>query len=67
VETTNNFAIINKKVDAMSLQALRQYQATSTQSGIFEASPHRLIQMLMEGALEKIAKAKGHMLRKKSK
>ena len=47
----------------MSLQALKQYQSTSTQSGIFEASPHRLIQMLMEGALEKIAKAKGFMLR----
>lgn len=48
----------------MSLQGLKQYQSTSTQSGIFDASPHRLIQMLMEGALEKIAKAKGFMLRK---
>lgn len=49
----------------MSLNGLKQYQSTSTQSGIFEASPHRLIQMLFEGALEKVAKAKGFMLRKK--
>ncbi|TQV75315.1 flagellar export chaperone FliS [Aliikangiella marina] len=49
----------------MSLHGLKQYQSTSTQSGIFEASPHRLIQMLFEGALEKIAKAKGFMQRNK--
>ena len=47
----------------MSLQGLKQYQSTSAHSGTFEASPHRLIQMLMEGALEKIAKAKGFMQR----
>jgi len=47
----------------MSLQGLKQYQSTSTQSGTFDASPHRLIQMLMEGALEKIAMAKGFMMR----
>jgi len=48
----------------MSLYGLKQYQATSTQTGVVEASPHRLIQMLFEGALEKLAKAKGFMLRK---
>ena len=48
----------------MSHHALKQYQATSTQTGVVEASPHRLIQMLFEGALEKVAKAKGFMLRK---
>ncbi len=48
----------------MSHNALKQYNATSTQTGVVEASPHRLIQMLFEGALEKIAKAKGFMARK---
>ena len=48
----------------MSLSGLKQYQATSTQTGVVEASPHRLIQMLFEGALEKIAKAKGFLARK---
>lgn len=47
----------------MSHAALKEYQSTSTQSGAHTASPHRLIQMLMEGALEKIAKAKGFMSR----
>ena len=43
--------------------ALNQYSQTAVQTGIESASPHRLIQMLMEGALGKIAVAKGHMER----
>lgn len=42
--------------------ALSQYQSVSVSSGIENATPHRLIQMLMEGALDKIATAKGHIL-----
>lgn len=43
--------------------ALQQYNRVGVASGVEEASSHRLIQMLMEGALEKIATAKGHMMR----
>ena len=42
--------------------ALSQYQSVSVSSGVEDATPHRLIQMLMEGALDKIATAKGHLL-----
>jgi len=48
----------------MAMQnALDQYKQVGVQSGIESASPHRLIQMLMAGALEKISAAKGHMSR----
>jgi len=42
---------------------IQQYAQVGNQSGINGASPHRLIQMLMEGALGKISIAKGHMTR----
>lgn len=43
--------------------AVQQYNRVGVAAGVEEASPHRLIQMLMEGVLEKIAIAKGHMER----
>ena len=48
----------------MAMQnALDQYKQVGVQSGIESASPHRLIQMLMAGALEKMSAAKGFMTR----
>lgn len=44
--------------------AAGQYAAVGTQTGVTEATPHRLIQMLLDGALDKIARAKGAMQRK---
>ncbi len=41
--------------------ALKEYSQVGVHSGVAAATPHRLIQMLMEGALEKIAGAKGAM------
>lgn len=42
--------------------AVSQYKNVSVSSGVEDATPHHLIQMLMEGALDKIATAKGHMM-----
>ena len=43
--------------------ALGQYSPNAVQTGVESASPHRLTQMLMEGALDRIAAAKGNMER----
>jgi flagellar protein FliS len=48
--------MVNKK-------ALESYGRSAVQSEVDFASPHRIIQMLMEGALSKIATAKGCITR----
>ncbi|MDD0843870.1 flagellar export chaperone FliS [Pseudomonas sp. Gutcm_11s] len=45
-----------------AMAALRQYQTVNTHAQVSDASPHRLIQMLMEGGLSRLAQAKGAML-----
>ena len=44
----------------------RYYKQVEVGSEVHDASPHRLIQMLLEGALEKINLAKGYMERKQT-
>lgn len=46
-----------------AMAALKQYQTVNNQAQAAEASPHRLIQMLMEGGLSRIAQARGAMER----
>ncbi|VXC32597.1 Flagellar secretion chaperone FliSB [Pseudomonas sp. 8Z] len=46
-----------------AMAALKQYQTVNTQAKVVDASPHRLIQMLMEGGLARIAQARGAMER----
>jgi len=43
--------------------AVDQYSQTNVKAAVESASPHRLIQMLMAGALDRIASAKGYMQR----
>ena len=45
----------------MQRRGARQYGKVAVGSEVNFATPHRLVQMLMEGAVEKIAIAKGHM------
>lgn len=46
-----------------AMAAMRQYQHVNTQAQAVDASPHRLIQMLMEGGLTRLAQARGAMER----
>lgn len=45
------------------MNAISAYRNVDAQSGVMDASPHQLITMLMEGALSRIAAAKGAMNR----
>jgi flagellar protein FliS len=45
------------------MKALRAYQKVNSHAQISEASPHRLIQMLYEGGLDRLAQAKGSLAR----
>ncbi|MNG01434.1 Flagellar protein FliS [compost metagenome] len=49
-----------------AMAAMRQYQSVNTQAQAVDASPHRLIQMLMEGGLTRIAQARGAMERQQT-
>lgn len=42
-----------------AMSAIKQYQQVGVQAQVTEASPHRLIQMLMQGALDRIYQARG--------
>src|SRR6195952_79654 len=46
------------------MAALRQYQKVNSHAQTAVATPHRLVQMLMEAGLDRIAQAKGAIGRK---
>lgn len=48
---------------SQNFKGASQYKQVGAQTGVESATPHRLIQMLLEGALEKINLAKGYMQR----
>jgi len=43
--------------------ALRQYEQVKTSSAVVTSDGYHLVQLLLEGALERLAMAKGHMER----
>jgi flagellar protein FliS len=55
-----------RDVTMNAMAALRQYQHVNTHAQAVEATPHRLIQMLMEGGLTRIAQARGAMDRQQT-
>lgn len=48
---------------SVNLNALKQYQSVDLRATIETASPHKLISMLLDGALGALAKAKGSIER----
>jgi flagellar protein FliS len=56
-------AIVNTSYGRPAHNAVKAYRAVDVKD-VEDATPHRLIQMLMTGALDRIASAKGMMERK---
>jgi flagellar protein FliS len=48
---------------AKAYGAMQSYQNVGAEAAVTDADPHRLIQLLLQGALDRIATAKGHMQR----
>lgn len=42
-----------------AMKAMKQYQQVGLEARVAEASPHGLIQLLMQGGLERLAQARG--------
>lgn len=47
--------------NAQTAYAAKQYSTVQVHSSVVEATPHQLIQMLLEGALDRIIKARNYM------
>ena len=48
---------------AKAYGAMQQYQSVGAEAAVTDADPHHLIQLLLQGVLDRIAAAKGHMQR----
>jgi len=57
----DNLNSIAKRLELImnAMSAMKQYQRVGVQAQVAEASPHRLIQMLMQGGLDRIYQARG--------
>lgn len=54
----------DKSMNAQANLAMQQYRQNHVQGTVDSATPHRLVQMLMEGVQEKLIAAKGYMANK---
>lgn len=48
---------------ARAYGAMQSYAAVGAETSVTDADPHRLIRLLLDGALTRVAAAKGHMQR----
>lgn len=48
--------------DVYSRSALAEYRRINTQTGVLDADPHRLIHLLLDGAIDRVAQARGALL-----
>jgi flagellar protein FliS len=51
-------------MSVLTRRGIAKYSRVAVESELSSASPHRLVQMLFQGALDKLAIAKGHVERK---
>jgi flagellar protein FliS len=47
----------------LSNSAMNAYRKTGASTQVAEASPHRLVQLMLEGAVDRLAAARGHIER----
>lgn len=45
------------------LYGVRAYQSAAAHAGVAAADPHRLVQLMLEGAIDRLATARGHLER----
>ncbi len=55
---------MTKDKDINASVGMQQYRQNHVKGGVDSATPHRLVQMLMEGVQEKLLSAKGYMAAK---
>ena len=46
-----------------AVAAMQQYQNVGVETGFMDASPHRIVELLLQGAVDKLARAKCYSLR----
>jgi len=46
-----------------AVAAMQQYQNVGIETGVMDASPHRIVDLLLQGAIDKLARAKCFSLR----
>jgi len=48
---------------SVAASAMRQYQNVGVETGFMDASPHRIVELLLQGTIDKLSRAKGYSIR----